>query len=167
VCLLLDYGDFTDDNADSANAPYAQLLSTTNPAEAHGDFDATRLNGHDTTSSQRHSTGSGGNTGFFQKYRIPLFAAAAAGGVLALTGAVWLVARRRRPVYRPLYDPVPVGDMPMDAACHGLRRPGAIFWSVDKPDIMHNVGLSIHPLTGEDQLVYVSPFWLRTGTRAG
>ena len=39
--------------------------------------------------------------------------ATAVSGVLALTGAVWLVTRRRRPVYRPLYDPAPVGDMPM------------------------------------------------------
>ena len=31
----------------------------------------------------------------------------------------------------------------------------------------HNVGLGIHSLTGEDLLVYVSPCWQRTGTRAG
>jgi hypothetical protein len=34
-------------------------------------------------------------------------------GVLALMGAVWLVARRHKPVYCALYDPAPVGDMPM------------------------------------------------------
>jgi hypothetical protein len=63
VYFLLDYGDFTDDTADSANSPYA------------------------------------------------IFAAAE--GVLALTGAVSLVARRRKLVYRPLYDTAPLGDVPV------------------------------------------------------
>ena len=91
----------------------------TNRAEAHADFVATRLNGQDTTSSQHYSTGQG-NTGFFQKYRILIFAATAVAGVLALTGAVSLVPRRRKPVYRPLYDPAP-------AASHGVLRSSAIF----------------------------------------
>jgi hypothetical protein len=114
VYLLLDYGDFTDNTADSTSAPYVQLLSTTNAADAHADFVATRLNGKDTTNSQHHSSSTGsGSKGFFHKYRIPIFAAAAVAGVLALTGAMLLVKRRRRPVYRPLYDPAPAGDMPM------------------------------------------------------
>ena len=100
---LLDYDDFTDSTADSACSPYAQLLSMTNPAEAHANFVATRLNGQDTTSFQHYSTGLG-NTSFFQRYRIRIIAAAVATGVLALTGAVWFVALRRKPVYRTLYD---------------------------------------------------------------
>ena len=131
--ILLDYGDFTDDTASSKSSPYVQLLSTTNPAAAHADFVATRLNGQDTTNPQHHgtntSTGSG-NQGFFQKYRIPIFAAAAVAGVLALTGAVLLVGRRRRPVYRPLYDPAPVGDMPLHhVAGYGGPAPYSDPWT--------------------------------------
>ena len=112
VYLLLDYGDFTDGSASNTSAPYVQILSTTNPAGAHADFVATRLGGKDTTGSQHVSSGS--NSGFLHKYRIPIFAAAAVAGVAALAGVVWLVGKRRRPaVYRPLYDPAPVGDMPM------------------------------------------------------
>ena len=135
VYLLLDYGDFTDNTADSKSAPYVQLLSTTNPAEAHADFVATRLNGKDSTNSTstHHSTstssGSGSN-GFFQKYRIPIFAAAAVAGISALTGAVLLVKRRRRPVYRPLYDPAPVGDMPLHhVAGYGGPAPYSDPWT--------------------------------------
>lgn len=112
--LLLDYGDFIDGSVNNTANPYVQILSTTDPAEAHADFVATRLGGKDTTGSQHISSGSGSNSGFFHKYRIPIFAAAAVAGVAALAGVVWLVAKRRKAaVYRPLYDPAPVGDMPM------------------------------------------------------
>ena len=51
VYLLLDYGNFTDGSASGTSPPYAQILSTTNPAEAHADFVATRLSGNSTTGS--------------------------------------------------------------------------------------------------------------------
>lgn len=132
VYLLLDYGDFTDDTAVSTENPYAQLLSTTDPADAHADFVAARLGGQDTTGSQRHSSNSSGSgsKSFFQKYRIPIFAAAAVAGVAALTGAVWLVARRRKPVYRPLYDPAPAGAMPMQHVTgYGAPAPYSDPWT--------------------------------------
>jgi len=115
VYLLLDYGDFTDGNTSNTAAPYVQILSTTNPAAAHADFVATRLGGVDTTGSQHISSpgSKSGSKGFFQRFRIPIFVGAAVGGVAMLTGAVWLTAKRRKPAYRPLYDPAPAGAMPM------------------------------------------------------
>lgn len=58
VYLLLNYGDFTDDTASSTASPYAQILSTTNAADAHADFVATRLN----AASQHNGTASGNGT---------------------------------------------------------------------------------------------------------
>jgi len=121
VYLMLDYGDFIDGSTNNTAIPYAQILSTTDPAAAHADFVATRLGGVDTTGSQTfNSSGSGSGSGsgsseksFFQKYRIPIFAVAAVGGIAAFLAAVYLVTRRRKPTYRPLYDPAPAGDMPM------------------------------------------------------
>jgi hypothetical protein len=118
VYLLLNYGDFIDGSTSSTSSPYAQVLSTTNPAQAHADFVKTRLGGTDTTGTQHvngSGSGSGSNknsSGFFQKYRIPIFAVAAVGGILVFLGAVYLVTRRRKPTYRPLYDPAPAA-MPM------------------------------------------------------
>lgn len=113
---MLDYGDFIDGSAANTSHPYVQVLSTTDPAQAHADFVATRLNGTDTTGSQHFTgSGSGSNTkssNFFQKYKIPIFAVAAVGGILVFLGAVHLVTRRRKPSYRPLYDPAPAA-MPM------------------------------------------------------
>ena len=109
VYALLDYGDFTDDSASNTSSPYVQLLSTTDPAEAHADFVATRLNGTDTTGSQHYGTGES----FFQRHRIPLIIAVVVVGVAALAGAVWLVVRRRKRVYHSLPNP-PVGDISME-----------------------------------------------------
>ena len=117
--LLLNYGDFIDGSASNTSNPYAQILSTTDPAQAHADFVATRLGGTDTTGSQQfHGSGSGSGSGsnkssnFFQKYRIPIFVVAAVGGILIFLSAVYSVTRRRKPAYRPLYDPAPAA-MPM------------------------------------------------------
>jgi hypothetical protein len=120
VYLLLNYGDFIDGNTTNTANPYVQILSTTDPAAAHADFVATRLGGQDSTGSQHpKGTGSGAgsgsksnSSGFFQKYRIPIFVLAAVGGIAAFLGAVYHVTRRRKPTYRPLYDPAPVA-MPM------------------------------------------------------
>ncbi|KIY63915.1 acid protease [Cylindrobasidium torrendii FP15055 ss-10] len=48
---LFDYGDFIDDEANQGD-PYIQLLSITDPAEAHVDFVNVRLGGNDTTGNQ-------------------------------------------------------------------------------------------------------------------
>jgi hypothetical protein len=119
VYLVLNYGDFIDGSPSNTSNPYVQILSTTNPAAAHADFVATRLGGSDTTGSQTfHGAGSGSgsgsnkSSGFFQKYRIPVFVVAAVGGIAAFLAAVYLVTRRRKSAYRPLYDPAPAA-MPM------------------------------------------------------
>jgi len=125
VYALLDFGDFTDDSASNTSSPYVQLLSTTDPAEAHADFVATRLNGTDTTGSQHYGTG---GESFFHRHRIPLIIAAVVPGVAALAGAVWLVARRRKRAYHPLPNP-PVGDMSMEHVTrHGSGEPYSDPW---------------------------------------
>ena len=104
VYLLLDYGDFYRRHRGQHELSICSTcLSTTNPAEAHADFVATRLNRQDTTSWQHYSTGSG-NADFFQEYRIPNFAA--------------------------LYDPAPLGDMPMQYVTgYSAPAPYAHPWS--------------------------------------
>ena len=97
VYLLIDYGDFVDATTSNTTSPYVQLLSTTDPAAAHNDFVAARLNktntsGSQPTSSSQPSSGSqpnpgndngslgGWTNGFFKK---PIIAAVA-GAVLLL-----------------------------------------------------------------------------------
>ena len=125
VYLLIDYGDFVDGTTSNTASPYVQLLSMTNPAQAHSEFVAIRLNGQDTTGSQ-HNPGSGsgsgnnnngtvgGAKGFFQKYKIPIIAGAAGAVILLLLSSVFVHLRSRKPAYRPLFDPAPAGSMPMN-----------------------------------------------------
>lgn len=124
VYLLIDYGDFVDATTSNTASPYVQLLSTTNPAAAHNDFVATRLNGSDTSGSQHNpgsSSGSGNNNngsvgakGFFEKYKIPIIAGAAGTVILLLVTAAFVQFRSRKPAYRPLFDPAPAGSMQMN-----------------------------------------------------
>jgi hypothetical protein len=134
VYLLLDYGDFIDGSTSNTDTPYVQILSTTNAAAAHADFVETRLGGKDTTTPQNHGSGSGSGSNpdssssgksFYERFRIPIFAAAAVAGAAVVTGAVFFVARRRKPVYRPLYDPAPAGAMPMQHVSGYGPPPGA------------------------------------------
>jgi hypothetical protein len=125
VYMLLDYGDFVDATTSNTASPYVQLLSTTDPAAAHNDFVATRLNGTDTSGSQ-HKPGSGsgsgsnnnstvgGAKGFFDKYKIPIIAGAAGAVVLLLLTSAFVQYRSRKPVYRPLFEPAPAGSMQMN-----------------------------------------------------
>jgi len=74
---LLNYGDFIDGSTSNTSNPYVQILSTTDPAEAHADFVATRLGGKDTTGSQHLNGSRSSKKSFFQMYStIILFAAA-------------------------------------------------------------------------------------------
>lgn len=41
--MLVDFGDFVDRNPESQADPYMQLLSVTDPADAHNDFVQSRL----------------------------------------------------------------------------------------------------------------------------
>ncbi|KAI0267614.1 aspartic peptidase domain-containing protein [Russula aff. rugulosa BPL654] len=45
VYLLMNYGDFIDGSTPNSSDPYVQILSTTDPAQAHADFVAARLSG--------------------------------------------------------------------------------------------------------------------------
>ena len=159
--LLLDYGDFTDSTADSTYPSYARLLSATNPAEAHADFVATRLNGQDTTSSWHYNTGSG-NTSFFQWHRISVSRWRRDGriGAHGRCMAHGETAQARVP---PAVRPCPLGDMPMQNVMG--TAPGRHI--LTRGQARHNVGLGIHPLAVGDLFVYVSPCWLRTETCAG
>ncbi|KAH9007466.1 aspartic peptidase domain-containing protein [Lactarius deliciosus] len=88
VYLLIDYGDFVDGTTNTDN-PYIQLLPMTDPAAAHAEFVATRLNGKDSTGSQ-HNSGSSGAKGLFDKHKIPIAISAAAAGALLLSYNVCL-----------------------------------------------------------------------------
>jgi hypothetical protein len=71
---LLNYGDFIDGSTSNTSDPYVQMLSTTDPAQAHADFVATRSGLQNTTDSP-HFNGSGSSKMcFFRKYGIPIFA---------------------------------------------------------------------------------------------
>jgi len=121
--VLLNYGDFIDGSTSNTADPYVQFVSTTDPAAAHADFVATRLEGNDTSGSQHNSSPSGSgdsgdsskSKGFFAKYKIPLIAGAVVVALAVFSTIVSLITRtrRRRKVYRPLFDPAPAGDMQM------------------------------------------------------
>src|SRR5260221_248281 len=112
MSVLTNYGDFTDGSPSTPAIPSLQFVSTTNPAAAHADFVATRLNGNDTSGSQHNSSPSGsGSSGdssksksFFDKYKIPLIAGAVVVALGVFATIVSLMTRRRRKVYRPLFE---------------------------------------------------------------
>jgi len=114
--VLLDYGDFIDGSTSNTANPYVQFISTTNPATAHAEFVAARLGGKDTTGSQ-HVSGSNGSgsssSQFFQKYKIPIIAAASVAAIALISLAARLATRRRKPTYRAIFEPAPAGAMQM------------------------------------------------------
>ncbi|KAI0250550.1 aspartic peptidase domain-containing protein [Lactifluus subvellereus] len=116
VYLLLNYGDFIDGSTDKTAAPFAQLLSTTDPGSAHTDFVATRLGGKDTTqphANTQKGSGQKSSGSFFSKNKVPIFIGAAVAVAALIAGVLLLVSRRRKAAYRPLVDPAPQGDMQM------------------------------------------------------
>jgi hypothetical protein len=77
VYILFNYGDFIDGSTPNSSDPYVQILSTTDPAQAHADFVATRLNGNfsgSTDSPHFNGSGSSKKSSF---HRIPIFAVVA------------------------------------------------------------------------------------------
>jgi hypothetical protein len=77
---LLNYGDFINGSTSNTSDPYIQILSTTDPAEAHADFVATRLSGNysNTTDSPHFFNGSGSSKkSLFEMHRIAIIAVAA------------------------------------------------------------------------------------------
>jgi hypothetical protein len=122
VYLLLNYGDFIDGSTSSTATPYVQILSTTNPADAHADFVATRLNGVDNAPSLNHS-GNANQSSFFSKNKIPIIIGASAAVVALIAGVAAHVIRRRKMAYRPLFDPAPQQDMHLNYVS-GYNQPG-------------------------------------------
>lgn len=104
VYLLIDYGDFVD-GTNQTDKPYVQLLSMTDPAAAHADFVATRLNGQDAASDSDQS--------FFEEHKVPIIVSAVVAAALVLGATVFFLSRSRKPAYRPLLDPAPGGAMQM------------------------------------------------------
>ncbi|KIJ43065.1 hypothetical protein M422DRAFT_779838 [Sphaerobolus stellatus SS14] len=119
--MLVNFGDFVDGNLEHQGDPYMQLLSVTDPAEAHQDFVNGRLEGVDTTASQTRFNTTvidnivpppEDNKGkkFFSKNWPYFVGAALVGFTLIFSGCIWSMMRKRRRgagPYRPLNDPAP------------------------------------------------------------
>jgi hypothetical protein len=110
VYLLLNYGDFIDGSTSSTAAPYVQILSTTDPAAAHADFVTTRLNGQDNAPNLNHHSNNS-NQSAFSKNKIPVIVGASVVVAALVAGVAACVIRRRKPRYRPLFEPAPQQDM--------------------------------------------------------
>jgi len=106
---LMNFGNFVDGGFNST--PYVQLLSTTDPAQAHQDFVSSRLNGVDTTGSSQYSLlppgqGKTSPVPFGERVThteqkviryMPLIICVCVAVVLALLGyGTWVYIRRRR-----------------------------------------------------------------------
>ncbi|KIK69757.1 hypothetical protein GYMLUDRAFT_34147 [Collybiopsis luxurians FD-317 M1] len=88
VYALFNYGDFVNDNnGTTRNDPYIQLLSTTDPSDAHKDFVTQRLNGVDSTGSQTlgaPTSGTPSSSKSSSNHKTLYFGLAIAAGVLAI-----------------------------------------------------------------------------------
>ncbi|KAF8524419.1 acid protease [Hysterangium stoloniferum] len=97
----INFGDFVDGDTANRSDPYMQLLALTDPAAAHKDFVALRLNGKDTTGDAAHSLLPAGETqhspqstaqkakSAFFRYWIYIIAAVAGLLALSLVVCVW------------------------------------------------------------------------------
>ncbi|KAJ7213840.1 acid protease [Mycena pura] len=153
VVTLINFGDFVEDSTSKAD-PYIQLLSITNPAEAHTDFVNARLGGRDTTkdifsfngstdSTVNDDDSSGDSHSGLSRTTIFIIAGSAGGVVLlAIVGA--LLFRKgnasRRGSYRQLnaptqpmhqyqqtrpYNAQPYNAQPYNAQPYNARAPAA------------------------------------------
>lgn len=110
---LFDFGDFVHGPEDRGD-PYIQMLSTTDPAEAHSDFVTVRLEGIDKTGFQRLNAAKtdGPPAKKTETKNIIYFAlavtAVALAVIIGIVSLVIMIRRRRRisaGVYKPLHDP--------------------------------------------------------------
>jgi len=107
---LLNFGHFAD-GASNSSTPYVQLLSTTDPTQAHQDFVSARLNGTDTTGLPQYalvpaSQGQSSPVPFGERVThteqkviryLPLIVCISVAAVLGLLGyGIWVYIRRRR-----------------------------------------------------------------------
>ncbi|KAI0315898.1 aspartic peptidase domain-containing protein [Amylostereum chailletii] len=153
--LLINYGDFLD-GANTTADPFVQLLSTTDPAEAHNDFVQVRLNGVDLTSSQRSQDPvldpdnddddddddkSNSDEDYAQRHRTAIIVGAVSGGVglaLGLALLAWYFTQRRRSsqlqvaagnpsMYLTLDAAAPAGDMTqVNGYAAGVQAPSFV-----------------------------------------
>ncbi|KAI0949368.1 hypothetical protein AcW1_009001 [Taiwanofungus camphoratus] len=119
--LLVDFGDFVDGSSSQVGNPYVQLLSITEPAEAHSDFVQQRLGGIDNTSAYHllpassvpNSDANTSSESFSQKVKpyLPyIIASSVAVGILLIVAVSYCLMRnRRKAAYRRLHDPAPIG----------------------------------------------------------
>lgn len=106
VYALFSYGDFITTSVSNSTvraAPYVQLLSMTDPSEAHLDFVKQRLNGVDTTGSQvlgsaGSDNSSSSSTSSSSNHRTLYIALAIGAGVLAILFFLGACCMRRTKV---------------------------------------------------------------------
>ncbi|EPS97738.1 hypothetical protein FOMPIDRAFT_158263 [Fomitopsis schrenkii] len=117
--LLVDLGDYVHGSPSSTADPYMQLLSLTNPAEAHKDFVDIRLGGVDNTSAfhllpamntSNWATSPNESTDQKIKPYVPyIIAGSVAVFILLIVAASACCGSRKRRRYRRLHEPAPVG----------------------------------------------------------
>ncbi|KAJ7159735.1 aspartic peptidase domain-containing protein [Mycena filopes] len=139
VYTLINFGDFVADSTSKAD-PYIQLLSITDPAEAHSDFVKQRLGGVDTTTSVRTQSPSTDNDdddddSGKSKTKYYIIAGCVGGGILLLVLVALMLFKPGRSrggrggSYRQLHLPSPGsgGPSPMyqqnTAASYNPDRP--------------------------------------------
>ncbi|KAF5319957.1 hypothetical protein D9611_010985 [Ephemerocybe angulata] len=100
VYTLFDYGDFLpqSSNSDAKDTPYIQLLSLTEPSEAHSDFVTARLGGVDVPPPGLLNDKSGAGGG--SKTHVAAIAASIAViGVLFIVGGIFVIKARRKKIW--------------------------------------------------------------------
>ncbi|KZT70994.1 acid protease [Daedalea quercina L-15889] len=98
--LLVDLGDYVDGSTASTADPYIQLLTLTNPAEAHKDFVDQRLGGVDNTDSTAQK---------IKPYLPYIIAGSVAVAILMIVAAAACLGSRKRRQYQHLHEPAPAG----------------------------------------------------------
>ena len=117
--LLVDLGDYVHGSSSSTADPYMQLLSLTQPAEAHKDFVDIRLGGVDNTSTfhllpamntSNWATSNNQSTDQKIKPYLPyIIAGSVAVFILLIVAASACLGSRKRRRYQRLHEPAPVG----------------------------------------------------------
>ncbi|KZT08350.1 acid protease [Laetiporus sulphureus 93-53] len=122
--LLVDFGDFVDGSSSQTAEPYIQLLSTTDPAQAHQDFVQERLGGVDNTSSFHLLPASASNmsqgndssnttdaslAGEIKPYVPYIIAGSVALGIFFIVMVAYFLTRPSRKAYQRLHEPAPAG----------------------------------------------------------
>jgi len=131
--LLVDLGDYVHGSTASTTDPYIQLLSITDPAEAHKAFVDARLGGVDNTSAfhllpamntTNWATSSSQSTSQKIKPYLPyIIAGSVAVAILLIVAAGACFGSRKRTRYQRLHEPAPVGLPVYDQPFPRYQRP--------------------------------------------